>query len=371
MEARKISLPLLIILLIIAALIGGFFALTLNETVAGEWIQKTLDMKGEDATATETDDGDASATDAATAAEKIIPSVVGIVATNSSSVYDGTETTVTESTGSGIVIDERGYIVTNYHVIAENDQIRVVFSDNSETEAGVVGHDRRTDLALLKVGKDGLTAAAFAADDTLEVGETALAVGNPGGLDFAGTVTKGIISGLNRYIVTDDGISFHLIQTDAAINPGNSGGALCNEKGEVIGVNTIKITESGFEGMGFAIPADTVQEIVAEILQSGGVSRGAMGVYLLFSLDENIAKAYNTGIDYGVMITLQENGAAEQAGLKDYDIITTFNGASVTDMYDLQEKVFACNTGDTVSVTVYREGSFLDFQIVLGELKEP
>ena len=255
-------------------------------------------------------------------------------------------------------------------MIAENDQIRVVFFDDSETEASVVGHDRRTDLALLKVEKDGLAAAAFAAEDTLEVGETALAVGNPGGLDFAGTVTKGIISGLNRYIVTDDGISFHLIQTDAAINPGNSGGALCNEKGEVIGVNTIKITESGFEGMGFAIPADTVKKIVGEILESGSVSRGAMGVYLLFSLDENIAKAYNTGIDYGVMITLQENGAAEQAGLKDYDIITAFNGKSVTDMYDLQDKVFACNAGDTVSVTVYREGSFLDYQIVLGELKE-
>lgn len=369
MEARKFSLPLLIILLIAAALIGGFFALILNETAVGEWLPLASDTKSEETTVTETDDGN-DAENAAVAAEKIIPSVVGIVATNSSSVYDGTDTAVTESTGSGIIIDERGYIVTNYHVIAETDLIRAVFSDNSETEATVVGHDKRTDLALLKVEKEGLTAAVFAENDALEVGQTALAVGNPGGLDFAGTVTKGIISGLNRYIVTDDGISFHLIQTDAAINPGNSGGALCNEKGEVIGVNTIKITESGFEGMGFAIPAATVKEIVAEILQSGSVNRGAMGVYLLFTLDENIAKAYNTGIDYGVMITLQEDGAAEQAGLKDYDIITKFNGNDVTDMYDLQDKVFSCDAGDTVSVTVYREGSFLDYQIVLGELKE-
>lgn len=370
MEARKISLPLLIILLITAALIGGFFALVLDETTAtGELIEKITGVETEDAAKAE-DTGDEGTTDDAMAAEKIIPSVVGIVATNSSTVYDGTDTAVTESTGSGIIIDERGYIVTNYHVIADNDNIRAVFSDNSETEATIIGHDRRTDLALLKVEKDGLTAATFAKDDTLEVGDTALAVGNPGGLDFAGTVTKGIVSGLNRYIVTDDGISFNLIQTDAAINPGNSGGALCNESGEVIGVNTIKITESGFEGMGFAIPADTVKEIVEELLTSGSVSRGAMGVYLLFTLDESIAKAYNTGIDYGVMITLQEDGAAEQAGLEDYDIITAFNGESVADMYDLQDKVFACDAGDTVTVTVYRNGSFLDYQIVLGELKE-
>lgn len=370
MEARKISLPLLIILLITAALIGGFFALTLNETsAAGELIQKITGTATENNTNTE-DYPDDEATNYTTAAEKIIPSVVGIVATNSATVFDGTDTSVTESTGSGIILDERGYIVTNYHVIADNNNVRVVFFDDSETEATIVGHDRRTDLALLKVEKDGLIAATFTKEDTVEVGETALAVGNPGGLDFAGTVTKGIVSGLNRYIVTDDGISFNLIQTDAAINPGNSGGALCNESGEVIGVNTIKITETGYEGMGFAIPADTVQEIVSELLTSGNISRGAMGVYLLFSLDESIAQAYNTGIDYGVMITLQENGAAEQAGLMDYDIITGFNDAPVTDMYDLQDKVFSYDAGDTVTVTVYRNGSFLDYQIVLGELKE-
>lgn len=370
MEARKISLSLLIILLITAALIGGIFALVLNRTVIdGGIIAQITGTKTKADSETDSTTANSSDSDIA-AAEKIIPSVVGVVATNSSTPYDGSTTTVTESTGSGIIMDERGYIVTNYHVIADNDTIRVVFSDDTEAEAEVVGYDRRTDLALLKAEKDGLTVAVFADNDSLAVGETALAVGNPGGLDFAGTVTKGIISGLNRTIVTDDGSCFSLIQTDAAINPGNSGGALCNEDGEVIGVNTIKITESGFEGMGFAIPTDTVKEIVAELLESGSVSRGAMGVYLLFTMDESIAKTYHTGIDYGVMISLQENGAAEQAGLEDYDIITALNGEAVTDIYDLQDKIFDYDAGDTITVTVYRNGSFLDYDIVLGELKE-
>ena len=370
MEARKISLSLLIVLLIAAALIGGIFAIAVNETTLGSQIVEKLagTVTAADPAKTTATDKDDPSGDVVTA-EKIIPSVVGVVATNSNADYNG-ETAVTESMGSGIIMDERGYIVTNYHVIADNDTIRVVFSDNSDSAATVVGYDRRTDLALLKVEKDGLTAATFASDDSLAVGETALAVGNPGGLDFASTVTKGIISGLNRTIVTDDGGSFRLIQTDAAINPGNSGGALCNEDGEVIGVNTIKITQAGFEGMGFAIPADTVKEVASELLASGSVSRGAMGVYLLFTMDKSIAETYHTGIDYGVMITLQENGAAELAGLKDYDIITAFNGAKIADMYDLQDKVFACDAGDTVSVTVYRDGSFLNYDIVLGELKE-
>lgn len=302
-----------------------------------------------------------------TAAETILPSVVGIRA-------DGTVSAngiaaVAESSGSGVIIDDRGYIVTNYHVIADCENIMVVFADNSEKEASVIGYDRRTDLALLKAEKENLTAASFAPTSP-KVGETAYAVGNPGGLEFAGTVTKGIISGLNRTLVTDDGDSFSLIQTDAAINPGNSGGALCDARGKVVGINVLKISHPGFEGMGFAIPAATVREIVAELLKSGSVSRGALGVYLIGSINETMAADYNIGIDHGVIIALQENSAAEKAGLQDYDIITAFNGEAVTDMHDLQQKVFALDVGSSVTVSVFRDGTLQDYTIVLEELKE-
>ena len=202
------------------------------------------------------------------------------------------------------------------------------------------------------------------------MGDAAYAIGSPGGLDFAGTVTKGIVSGLNRTLVTDDGGSFSLIQTDAAINPGNSGGALCNEKGEVIGINTLKISETGFEGMGFALPAQTVQDIAEELLTSGSVSRGALGVYLLCDVDEAVNAGYHIGIDHGVMIALQEGGAAAKAGLKDYDIITAFGGEPVADMYSLQQKVFAQKAGAVVSVTVFRNGEERTLSVTLEELKE-
>lgn len=351
--------------MVAAALIGGFFALIFEEVA--ENYQSSRQLVKEQTETQNTNDAADEEPSGNTTAEKILPSVVGIRATGtiSSNGIAG----VAESSGSGVIIDDRGYIVTNYHVIADCENISAVFSDDSEEEATIVGYDRRTDLALLKTEKENLTAANFS-DTPPKVGETAYAVGNPGGLEFAGTVTKGIISGLNRTLVTDDGDSFSLIQTDAAINPGNSGGALCDENGDIIGINVLKISEIGFEGMGFAIPAATVREIVSELLESGTVQRGAIGVYLLCSIDETIAADYNTGIDHGVIIALQENSAAEKAGLKDYDIITALNGEEITDMYDLQQKIFAMDVGSSVTVTVFREGGFHDYTIVLEELKE-
>ncbi|MGN1012054.1 MAG: S1C family serine protease [Clostridia bacterium] len=366
MKERKPTLLLAVIFMVAAALIGGFFTL-----IFAEKAENYRENRNPVVSQTETEDSSAEDEDESaagnTAAEKILPSVVGIRATGT--VSSNGISAVAESSGSGVIIDDRGYIVTNYHVIADCENISAVFSDDSEAEAEIIGYDRRTDLALLKAEKDHLVAADFA-DSLPKVGETAYAVGNPGGLEFAGTVTKGIISGLNRTLVTDDGSTFSLIQTDAAINPGNSGGALCDKNGNVVGINVLKISEIGFEGMGFAIPSATVREIVRELLESGSVQRGALGVYLLCTIDETIAADYNTGIDYGVIIMPQENSAAEKAGLKDYDIITALNGEAVADMYDLQQKIFAMDVGSSVTVTFFREGAFHDCTIVLEELKE-
>ena len=350
--------------MVAAALIGGFFAL-IFEGKANDF-KESRDLaqsRAEESTFGEADDE----MNGSEVAQKILPSVVGIRAAGTVSANG--IAAAAESSGSGVIIDDRGYIVTNYHVIADCETVSAVFADNSEAKAEIIGYDRRTDLALLKAEKEGLTAAEFA-DKEPEVGEAAYAVGNPGGPEFAGTVTKGIISGVIRTLVTDDGSTFSLIQTDAAINPGNSGGALCDEHGEVVGINALKISEIGFEGMGFAIPADTVREIVGELLEKGSVQRGALGVYLICTIDETIAADYNTGIDHGVIIMPQENSAAEKAGLKDYDIITALNGEAVTDMYDLQQKVFAMDAGDTVTITVFRNGVSQDYTIVLEELKE-
>lgn len=362
-------LHLLIIVMIAAAIIGGFFSLFLqNLAVRYHWTLPLPELQAETPAETETaEETPVTEGGGSTVATRILPSVVGIKATGTA-LSEGLPA-VTESSGSGVVIDSRGYIVTNYHVIAGAEEFRVIFHDDSEASATVVGSDQRTDLALLKVEKEGLTAAAFA-EDSPAVGDAAYAIGSPGGLDFAGTVTKGIVSGLNRTLVTDDGGSFSLIQTDAAINPGNSGGALCNEKGEVIGINTLKISETGFEGMGFALPAQTVQDIAEELLTSGSVSRGALGVYLLCDVDEAVNAGYHIGIDHGVMISLQEGGAAAKAGLKDYDIITAFGGEPVADMYSLQQKVFAQKAGAVVSVTVFRNGEERTLSVTLEELKE-
>ena len=364
MKERRPTLLLAVIFMVAAALIGGFFAL-IFEGKANDF-KESRDLaqsRAEESTFGEADDE----MNGSEVAQKILPSVVGIRAAGTVSANG--IAAAAESSGSGVIIDDRGYIVTNYHVIADCETVSAVFADNSEAKAEIIGYDRRTDLALLKAEKEGLTAAEFA-DKEPEVGEAAYAVGNPGGPEFAGTVTKGIISGVNRTLVTDDGSTFSLIQTDAAINPGNSGGALCDEHGEVVGINALKISEIGFEGMGFAIPADTVREIVGELLEKGSVQRGALGVYLICTIDETIAADYNTGIDHGVIIKPQENSAAEKAGLKDYDIITALNGEAVTDMYDLQQKVFAMDAGDTVTITVFRNGVSQDYTIVLEELKE-
>lgn len=282
-------------------------------------------------------------------AAQVSPSVVGI--TNLKRNVDWFSQSNTESSGSGVILDNEGYIVTNNHVVRGADKIIVTLVDGNEEEAQIIGTDPRTDLAVIKVKVDNhVTPIKFGDSDNIVVGEEVVAIGNPLGQRFARTVTAGVISGLNRLLTTEEGFTFRLIQTDAAINPGNSGGALINLQGELIGINTIKIAAEGFEGMGFSIPSNQVKKVVDEIKKNGKVIRPVMGIKILreFTCDET--EFFNLPGECGVAIDAISNGPAHKAGLRKYDIITKIDGIDMETGLILQEYIAQKGVGDTITV---------------------
>ena len=240
------------------------------------------------------------------AANKILPSIVGIkVEYNVNSaltIFGQSQTSTGTATGSGIIISEDGYILTNNHIVStssDNSYYEVseatkvtvtLFNDETEYEAKIVGTDEQTDLAVIKIEKAGLTKAEFADSDNVKVGEFAMAVGNPLGMES--TITCGVVSAVNRKVTDSDGKNYTLIQTDAAINAGNSGGALVNSQGQVIGINTLKLEGTGIEGMGFAIPINSTTDISSQLIQYSKVKRPYIGITGM-DLDEKTAKANN------------------------------------------------------------------------------
>jgi serine protease Do len=286
-------------------------------------------------------------------AKRVSPSIVGI--TSLSHNGDMFNQRDTEATGSGVIIDKTGYIVTNNHVVKGADRLIVTLADGKELKGTIKGTDQRTDLAVIKIEpKTSLIPVQFGDSDKLVVGEEVLAIGNPLGLRFARSVTAGIISGLNRLITTEEGFVFSLIQTDAAINPGNSGGALVNLNGKVIGINTIKIAVPGFEGMGFSIPSNQVKTVVDSIIKNGKVSRPLMGIRILGEISQDEARYYNFPLKYGVVVEPIAGGPADKAGLKKYDIITGISGKKVGTGQELQEQIFARKIGQKVRVDLVR-----------------
>ena len=277
--------------------------------------------------------------------------------------------------GSGIVYSEDGLIVTNYHVIADalsdgtlvsGNEIRV-FLDSSLTEyhtAELKGYDTTSDLAVLKIDVNGLTPLELADSDTIEIGETAIAIGSPGGLEFMNSVSAGIISGLNRNLSTDDGIAYNLLQTTAAINPGNSGGALLNSEGQLIGICVMKLVSDGYEGMGFAIASNTVDDIVSDIVDNGSVVRPQLGVTINTTYTATEAKNYNMPVGAWVY-SIAEDSAADKAGIKINDIIVSFDGVEIADFYGLRTELLKHSPGDTVEVKVYRDGEYMTLEVVL------
>lgn len=308
-------------------------------------------------------------------AEKSLPSVVGITVTYQiSSIFGGKSTG--EATGSGIIVSEDGYIVTNNHVISSESSsfysiteatgIKVNLYNSTESyEATVVGTDAYTDLAVLKIEKTGLSPATLADSDEVKVGEFVMAVGNPLGMDYS--VTSGIVSAINREIESE-GTIFTAIQTDAAINSGNSGGALVNSNGEVIGINTMKFAGDGIEGIGFAIPISSATSVIEQLIEFQTVKRPYIGI-IGSSVDSSVAKRYN--IPEGIYVEEVTVGSpAETSGLKQSDIITKIEGKEVKSVNELNKIKYTYSIGDTVKLTVYRNGETIEVDLVLAELPD-
>ncbi len=306
-------------------------------------------------------------------ADKVLPSIVGIKIEYNVSSFFGMSTST--ATGSGIIISSDGYILTNNHVVSassnssyysitEAKSIKVtLFNDETEYDAKLIGRDDDTDLAVIKIEKDNLTAAELGDSDSVKVGEFAMAVGCPLGLNT--TVTGGMISAVNREVTTSDGGKYTVIQTDAAINSGNSGGALVNHEGKVIGINTLKLSGTGVEGIGFAIPINSTYDITEQLIDHNKVLRPYMGIEGTTVTDE-IAQKYN--LVKGVYITEIENfGAAQKAGLKVGDVITEVDGETITTMDRLIEIKNDHKIGDKLKLKVNRKNENLDIEITLEE----
>ncbi len=299
-------------------------------------------------------------------AQKVGPTVVGVnTKTKQMSIFGRMQES--EGSGSGIILTSDGYIVTNNHVIDGADEITVVLSDGKSYKATLTGADSRTDLAVLKVDGNNLPYATLGNSSELQVGELAVAIGNPLGEELAGTVTGGYISALNRSIMVDDK-KFNLIQTDAAINPGNSGGALVNNYGEVIGINSVKMSSEGVEGIGFAIPIDEAKPIIEDLKTSGYVTgRPVIGIAGR-DVTEQDSKYYN--IPVGIYVyQVSKYSAAEQAGIQAGDVITKFNGEEVKTSDELNDKKEKFKVGDTVTLTIVRNGETKSVDVKLTEEK--
>ncbi len=295
------------------------------------------------------------------------PSVVGVSVTFYEQSFWG-ELAEGEAEGSGVIYSEDGYIITNYHVIEQavnssNSAVKVTLANKEEYEATIVGADETTDLALLKIEAEGLTPAKFADSDKINVGEYAIAIGNPLGKEFAGSVTVGYISAVNRTI-TADGRTYNVIQTDAAINPGNSGGALVNSKGEVIGINTVKISDESVEGLGFAIPSNYALKIIEELKENGKIVRPYIGIYGI-DLDKTLASRNN--LVEGVYIyKISANSPAQELGLQRGDVIVEFDGQKVLTINEINTIKNEKNIGDKVKIKVYRDGDYKEGVLTLG-----
>ncbi len=309
------------------------------------------------------------------AAQKVIPSVVCIqnyqISTNGfffSGNGNGETTGSLAGEGSGIIISEDGYIVTNQHVVSGASNLEVVTSDGVSYEAKLVGEDTQTDLAVLKIEAEGLTAAEFASSDDLQVGDEVMAVGNPGGLQLSSSVTFGYVSALNRPVTNKQtGYTVNSIQTDAAINPGNSGGALVDMNGRVVGVNSSKIAATEYEGLGFAIPSGTVQPIVSDLIKYGFVKdRPMLGITGTFL---NALQAAWNNVPSGFLVNEISSEEAGKSGLQRNDIITAIDATQVTSATTIAAYIADKKPGDTVTLTVYRytTGESLQLELVLSE----
>lgn len=299
---------------------------------------------------------------AAAVAKKVMPSVVGISTISiQRDLFFGSR--YTEGVGSGVIVDPRGYIVTNSHVVGTSrKKLTIYLIDGRELEGTVLWQDAGLDLAVVKIEATDLPIAELGNSEEIEVGETAIAIGNPLGFRFERTVTQGIISGLNRSIMVEQGIMEDLIQTDAAINPGNSGGPLINNKGVIIGINTVKVTA---EGLGFAIPINIVKPVIKHYVEDGVFNPPYLGIY---TLDREIIGFYETDmvIKSGLYINeIVKDSSADKVGLKEGDIITHIDDIEVNTMLKLRSVLYYKKPGESVKIRYLRKGTKYEVEAVL------
>lgn len=301
------------------------------------------------------------------AVKEVGPTVVGIT----TKVYDrdifNRRVEVGKSVGSGVIFDKKGYIVTNNHVVAGSKEVNVSLSNGKTVSGTVVGTDPATDLAVVKIeGDDSLPVAQFGNSDALQVGETAIAIGNPLGLEFQGSVTVGVISALNRTL-DDIDQRLKLIQTDAAINPGNSGGALVTADGKVVGINSAKIAKEGVEGMGFAIPINQAKKIIEQLITNGKVKRAYLGVY---AADKDIAAryGYTWEHDKGVLVLkIVPMSPMSLTDIQKGDYILSLDGKEINTVKEMQAFMDDHKPGDKITVVYERNGQQHTTDVLLAE----
>jgi serine protease Do len=307
------------------------------------------------------------------AVEEVAPAVV-LIQTTSGGVFGGAQ-----GTGSGVIYDSDGWILTNRHVAEDAESMIVELNDGRTFDATLYGIDTLTDLAIIKVDATDLPVAPIGSSQDLEPGQLAIAIGNP--LGYKHTVTTGIVSGLGRQITASSGTQEsadtlrNLIQTDAAINPGNSGGPLVNSAGQVIGINTAVSTEA--QGLGFAIPVDVAKPIMAQALAGEPIVRPWIGVYYT-PISPALAEAQDLPVDHGALIgtgggqsAIIAGSPAEAAGLRDGDIIVALNGEALTEESDLATLILPYEAGETVTLRILRDNALTEVEVTLGELPTP
>ena len=342
-----------------------FFSASIGGILGGYYVKKNyipeksnlLNSNNQQNTVSQQQTAGSSKSPVGRVAESVGPAVVGIE--NNVSSVGGV---VTQGSGSGIIFDKAGYIVTNQHVINGATSLRVILSGGRKVSAKVVGSDVKSDLAVLKIDVQNLPVAKFGDSSKVRVGDAAIAIGNPMGEEYAGTVTSGVVSAINRTLKVDDR-TYKVIQTDASINPGNSGGALCNDSGEVIGINSLKLSNT--EGMGFAISINEAEPIIQNLMKKGYVPRAFLGIKYQY-LNTSDAKDYNVPSGIAVDSVISES-AAEKAGIQKDDIIVEINNKKIEKDGDVQTILDSLKIGDTIPVKFWRDGSYSTVQVKLGD----
>ncbi|HZK85199.1 MAG TPA: trypsin-like peptidase domain-containing protein [Desulfosporosinus sp.] len=361
-----------VVVSLISALLGGVMAVALVPSIYGN-IQQTptnqVVLNGAATTPTINTEGITNFP-VAQIAKATGPAVVGIANFRTTGEMFGGDGLTEVGSGSGFIIDaEHGYIVTNNHVVTGAEKIVVSLADGRNLNAKLVGADKRTDLAVIQIADTkNLTATQQGDSSKLQVGEPVVAIGNPGGQEFARSVTTGVISATNRILDLEGEASFNLIQTDAAINPGNSGGPLVNYQGQVIGINSAKNQEPGFEGMGFAIPMSDALPTIKQLIEKGYASHPGLNVQIdpRYTAEYASQKGWPAGA-YVANATL--GGPAEKAGIRAKDVLTKVNGKEIKNSLELTHELFKYKPGDTITVTVFRDDKTVDVSVTLVEIK--